>query len=1183
MSSSEDFIDFDIIETHKENIQPLASGRSAKALFSTFAPSLRPPASTPGDTRTLNDAIREEYEIELRSSHDSDDPLDVYDRYVKWTLGAYPSAQATSESQLRPLLERATKTFRSVAHYKNDPRYLKLWLHYIRFFSDAPRETFVYLSRHSIGESLALFYEEFATWFEGAGRWQQAQEVFQLGIDREARPTERLVRKFEEFKHRFEARVSTGAEPSSPAVPTVRPALAAKVDPFAPSTPQGANPQAARPTGTGGPSISKGGKPKLAIFSDAEGSAAQHQPSLGGNTGGWDSIGTFQERRRENAVEPKPWAGEILKTGKKSTGPPKMTIWKDGSRSLESSKSQRHSPADTCYSQIQHPGSSKIERTFVVATAIYPQGFDRPDCEMSIEELRAKARGWLDRTWNDRNEQTKSPSIECRSVKVRDSATVEDRTKREHLMPTQTSHVTPISPKDAPEITIAIEIDKAGRGARPKRVKVKEIKEKTQTVRINLDSPAGPKLRRKPSSEPTMTLHTRAATDDILDIFNQPLRNVDPMAGPTDSDSETDLDDDDDYTSAGESTGTGRISSTSEFGDTERSVKTTVDSDDPPESVSPWSDFTASKHVPQAIEDGTQTEVSLGSAERGVIAECDVSQRALSTEGTEEDESEKLPSHHVGNEGPRTKYIPLPPEDYEPPAKLSRDPAVIAQTRLPFMTPILERTETSIGAVSTQTEKDYFNSRTPCRNNIPNYTSSELDALNSPFQDVLDEHIGQKVRQLQQLKAPSSKVVELHVEGPIIKDPQCNPVDDSIRQIILNSAVSSLRSCESFHDHRQEILNKGAEIRKFIKSLSRSKSSDRTASVFLPPTLRFPGNPAKSYTIRRELGKGAFAPVYLAEQQSLTGDDESTTLVAIKSEDPPTAWEFHIMNSLRSKLSVDHPALASLLQPSCLHLFKDEGYLIEEYIDQGTLLDLVNLAKSDPISGQSMLDESIAMFFTIELLRTVEAMHSIGILHGDLKADNCLVRLCSITNKEEDWDAQYQSNGSGGWSSRGLTLIDFGRSIDMTAFRSDVQFIADWKTGKQDCVEMRELRPWTYQVDYFGIAGVVHSLLFGKYIEDMAIETKGVTGLGERRKYKIREGFKRYWQTDLWAKLFDLSLNPLCHLDAEEREKMPCTKGLKEVRGEMERWLIGEGGRRNGGLKNGLLRLEGRIRERKTR
>ena len=328
MSITEDLINFDIIETQKENIQSLPGGRSAKALATTFAPTTRSSIPTPGHTRNLNDAIRHEYEQEVVSIADSDDPLDVYDRYVKWTLSAYPSAQATPESQLRPLLERATKAFQSTPHYKNDPRYLKLWLNYIRFFSDSPRETFAYLARNSIGDGLALFYEEFAAWLEGAGRWTQADEVYKLGIEHEARPTERLSRKFGEFQQRFEHRVQNDDEPSSPALPTVRPALAAKVDPFAISTPRPADPQAPRSAGMGGFLTARSRREKLAIFSDADASASKTR-SGSGEAKGWDNIGSIADRKKENTIEARPWTGETLKAGKKANGPPKMMIFKD--------------------------------------------------------------------------------------------------------------------------------------------------------------------------------------------------------------------------------------------------------------------------------------------------------------------------------------------------------------------------------------------------------------------------------------------------------------------------------------------------------------------------------------------------------------------------------------------------------------------------------------------------------------------------------------------------------------------------------------------------------------------------------------------------------------------------------------------------------------------------------------
>ena len=173
----------------------------------------------------------------------------------------------------------------------------------------------------------------------------------------------------------------------------------------------------------------------------------------------------------------------------------------------------------------------------------------------------------------------------------------------------------------------------------------------------------------------------------------------------------------------------------------------------------------------------------------------------------------------------------------------------------------------------------------------------------------------------------------------------------------------------------------------------------------------------------------------------------------------------------------------------------------------------------------------------------------------------------------------------------------------MRAFGREVQFVADWKTSKADCAEMREMRPWTWQVDYWGVAGVVHSLLFGKYIEDVvekksnnnnnnnAYGSSGATAMddvgvgvgvgvgGGLKRYRLREGLKRYWQTDIWQGLFDVLLNPGRYVEGEEGGRMPVTRTLRACREGMEEWLEGNAERK--GLKGSLRRLEERIKERR--
>src|SRR5271170_4748751 len=110
-------------------------------------------------------------------------------------------------------------------------------------------------------------------------------------------------------------------------------------------------------------------------------------------------------------------------------------------------------------------------------------------------------------------------------------------------------------------------------------------------------------MRRKNSAEPTMTFHSKAATDEIYNIFNQPLKQE---RDDTQSGDDADFGDDD-YSIAGDSTCTGHISgNTSEDGDedTMPSMRTeqeqnTRHTGSQPDSISSWSDFTVSKHLPR--------------------------------------------------------------------------------------------------------------------------------------------------------------------------------------------------------------------------------------------------------------------------------------------------------------------------------------------------------------------------------------------------------------------------------------------------------------------------------------------------------------------------------------------------------------------------------------------------------
>lgn len=99
---------------------------------------------------------------------------------------------------------------------------------------------------------------------------------------------------------------------------------------------------------------------------------------------------------------------------------------------------------------------------------------------------------------------------------------------------------------------------------------------------------------------------------------------------------------------------------------------------------------------------------------------------------------------------------------------------------------------------------------------------------------------------------------------------------------------------------------------------------------------------------------------------------------------------------------------------------------------------------------------------------------------------------------------------------RSLQLIDFGVAIDMKLFDADQTFNYIHKDKYFKCIEMREERPWTYQVDLYGLASVIHVLLFGKYMD---VE-KNASGI-----WMHKTPVPRYFNRPLWENIFRSLLN----------------------------------------------------------
>eukprot|EP00736_Rhodelphis_marinus_P012091 Rmarinus@m.15545 len=175
----------------KENFQPSKTGHNVKK--AKFGLSVR------------SDPVvqeREKWEQKLRDDL-SDDPLALWIEYIKWTKETF--ASGGKASHILTLLERCTRQFQAESRYKNDLRYLKLWVSYADL-CEKPLDIFKFLYSNGFGQKFSLFYEAWAITLERLRRFSDAEKVYEKGINRRSVPEDRLRKRYEDFQHRMAQR-----------------------------------------------------------------------------------------------------------------------------------------------------------------------------------------------------------------------------------------------------------------------------------------------------------------------------------------------------------------------------------------------------------------------------------------------------------------------------------------------------------------------------------------------------------------------------------------------------------------------------------------------------------------------------------------------------------------------------------------------------------------------------------------------------------------------------------------------------------------------------------------------------------------------------------------------------------------------------------------------------------------
>jgi hypothetical protein len=187
------------IENSKENVQPISGGRNIATLASRIKF---------GNVHCQAEQPNLESEIQLWENRilngQSEDPLSAWDEYIKWAQQNFTGDKMAGN--VVALLQRCTRKFQSDQRYKNDVRYLQIWIKYIDTVHD-PSDIFSFLEANEIGKDLAVTYTSWALVLElKKGMYAEAYSKLEEGQKRRAKPVEQIQTALQQFQHRMNKR-----------------------------------------------------------------------------------------------------------------------------------------------------------------------------------------------------------------------------------------------------------------------------------------------------------------------------------------------------------------------------------------------------------------------------------------------------------------------------------------------------------------------------------------------------------------------------------------------------------------------------------------------------------------------------------------------------------------------------------------------------------------------------------------------------------------------------------------------------------------------------------------------------------------------------------------------------------------------------------------------------------------
>jgi len=355
----------------------------------------------------------------------------------------------------------------------------------------------------------------------------------------------------------------------------------------------------------------------------------------------------------------------------------------------------------------------------------------------------------------------------------------------------------------------------------------------------------------------------------------------------------------------------------------------------------------------------------------------------------------------------------------------------------------------------------------------------------------------------------------------------------------------------------------------------------------------------KQMYVHHKIAKGAYGDVFKVEvideeeeeeKGGEEGDEDFTAMThklqvnpahfrALKWIKSNSVWEFSIFDKIRKRAKDGEGEKEKVfdflvLQMESFHLYRSSSFLVMPVVVCGTLNDVINKYGSDPMDSKKVVPEELAIVYSYYVMKAIKLCHSCGIIHSDVKPSNFLVSMGRVEEVKRlpKWEGQLD----GEWGKFSLKLIDFGRSIDTKAYNSPSSpsslaplFEGDEHVEGFRSTKMAEGGKWCFDVDLYGVAGVIHLLLFGKYMETTKKEGEKEMCVSKFARYQ------QHWQ-EVFEKLLGFEDEGKHHRDGEA-----CANVLEECCDMLVKFLTSNNGKQRS-LRLTFCRLINKMRNTKV-